>query len=361
MSFVNIGTDGPPNHTLEVDGDVFVSNVEQGTATNYVPVEVKGNLRIRNKPATGIDEYRVTDMQLNYPPLFGITAPSLDAGGSITDFCIDGSGNVGIGVVPTEKLDVSENLYATGSLTNESNLITATLSSSDTITCNAIFHGVTSNIYGLLPSNVILMTTLTSTPDGWTDITSQFTDKNVLLADNQSTLTTGGNDTKNIAPIQHSHATLSHSATHTHTGSTHGTSYDGDHNHNTNFGTITTSGVSGNHAHTVEDLTVSYNIRWGLNNNWSDPFPQVNIMATGSSQETFTTSDGSHSHDAKKEPYSSANGDPPEHSHSLNYAYQFNSSSDKGRNHNHVIPGAGDNNPVNIVPPYYTLRFIKKN
>jgi len=360
MSFVNIGIDGPPNHTLEVDGNMFISNVEQGTATNYVPVEVKGNLRIRNKPATGIDEYRVTDMQLIYPPLFGITEPSLDASGSITDFCIDSSGNVGIGVIPTEKLDVSGSLYATGSLTNESNLITATLSSSDTLTCNAIFHGVTSNIYGLLPTGAILMTTLTSTPDGWTDITSQFTDKNVLLAENQSTLTTGGNDTKNIAPIQHSHATLSHSATHTHTCSTHVTSSEGDHTHTTNFGTTTTSGVGGNHDHTIEDLTVSRNERWGIiNNAWQ--YPQVNIMAASTSKETFTTSDGSHSHDGQDEIGSTNDGDNAEHSHSLNDAYQFNSSNNKGADHNHVIQGAGDNNPVNIVPAYYTLRFIKKN
>ena len=46
MSFLNIGADGPPNHTLEIEGDMFVSNVEQGTITNFVPVDIQGNFTI---------------------------------------------------------------------------------------------------------------------------------------------------------------------------------------------------------------------------------------------------------------------------------------------------------------------------
>jgi len=39
MSYVGIGT-SDPNHPLEVEGQVFISNVEQGSATNLVPFEV---------------------------------------------------------------------------------------------------------------------------------------------------------------------------------------------------------------------------------------------------------------------------------------------------------------------------------
>ena len=38
-SYLGIGADDP-NHPLEVEGQVFISNVEQGSATNYVPFEV---------------------------------------------------------------------------------------------------------------------------------------------------------------------------------------------------------------------------------------------------------------------------------------------------------------------------------
>ena len=39
MSYVGIGTT-EPNHTLEVKGQVFISNVEQGSTTNLVPFEI---------------------------------------------------------------------------------------------------------------------------------------------------------------------------------------------------------------------------------------------------------------------------------------------------------------------------------
>lgn len=42
MSYVGIGTTDP-NHPLEVEGQVFISNVEQGSTTNLVPFEVYSN------------------------------------------------------------------------------------------------------------------------------------------------------------------------------------------------------------------------------------------------------------------------------------------------------------------------------
>jgi hypothetical protein len=356
MSFVNIGTDGPPNHTLEVEGDVFVSNVEDGTNT---PVEIQGNLRLRNKPPGAVaDEYRVMDMQSNNT-LFGITGPSVDASRSITDFCIDSSGNVGIGVNPTEKLDVSGSMYTTGSLTNESNLITGTLSSTGTLTCNAIVHGVNSNIYGLLPSNVILMTTLTSTPIGWTDITSQFTDKNVLLAENQ-TLTTGGNNTQSLPAISHNHTANSHTTTHGHatawnsTQLTSGT--NGNHKHSLNFNNTTSIG-SGNHAHSKYDIQV-------FNSGAVAPnFPGSNqdrAILTQNANDDYSQSGPSsqltHGHSGASSSYSETDVD-----HSHTFTYNIADANDAGGNHTHTVSPAGSSNGINIVPPYYTLRFIKKN
>jgi hypothetical protein len=360
MSFVNIGTDGPPNHTLEVDGDVFVSNVEQGTATNYVPVEVQGNLRLRIKPFAGVDDaYRVTDMQLN-STLFGITAPSPDASTSITDFCIDSSGNVGIGVIPIEKLDISGSMYATGSLTNESNLITATLSSSGTLTCNAIFHGVTSNIYGLLPTGAILMTTLTSTLDGWTDITSQFTDKNVLLAENQSTLTTGGNDTQSLAAISHNHTVSEHTTSHSHStrwnANQKTTGSGGSHNHTLNTNTGTTS-EDGHHGHSKSDVVVSP-FNYGFNYGWYNQ--NRDILVSNQDSLTLTTggpSSNYHSHSGGFGTYTDSSA---EHDHYATCNISTTNDASDGT-HTHDVSSVGDNNSINIVPPYYTLRFIKKN
>jgi hypothetical protein len=363
MSFVNIGTDGPPNHTLEVEGDMFVSNVEQGTATNYVPLEVKGNLRIRNKPATGIDEYRVTDMQLYYPPLFGITAPSSDVSESITDFCIDSSGNVGIGVIPTEKLDVNGSLYATGSLTGESNIITGTLSSTGTLTCNAIFHGVTSDIYGLLPTGAILMTTLTSTPNGWTDITSQFTDKNVLLAENQSTLATGGNDNFTIS----SNFSHNHGWANTHTVS---------HSHNVNQGNMDAAGV---HTHTKPTNNLGTNVMENNNNQHNHTVLVRNgTSLRGTNNTSGNRIDGIPGSDFYNVAYITLNINS-NHSHGRT-TYNFNSSkmnhshnlpststsSAKGGNHNHTFSESGsssvnDGDSFSILPSSYGLRFIKKN
>lgn len=363
MSFVNIGTDGPPNHTLEVDGNMFISNVEQGTATNYVPVEVKGNLRIRNKPATGIDEYRVTDMQLYYPPLFGITAPSSDAGGSITDFCIDSSGNVGIGVIPTEKLDVSGSLYATGSLTGESNLITGTLSSTGTLTCNAIFHGVTSNIYGLLPTGTILMTTLTAAPSGWTDITSQFTDKNVLLVENQSTLTTGGNDNFTISSnFSHNHDWAStHTVSHSHNVNQGNMDVGGAHTHNKPIKNLVTNDMEDNNNQHNHPVLVRNGVSLRGTNNTSGNRISA-IPDSGPQTVAYITLDinSDHSHGSITYNFNSSNMN---HSHNLP---NTSTSSAKGGNHNHTFNDSGSSSAnagdeISILPSSYGLRFIKRN
>ena len=362
MSFINVGTDGAPNHTLEVEGDVFVSNVENGT---IIPVVIQGNTRFRNKPpGAGVDDYRVTDMNLESQNLFGITGPSSEATRSTTDFCIDSTGNVGIGVVPTEKLDVAGSMYATGSLTNESNIITGTLTSTaGTLTCNAIAHGEYSNIYGLLPSNVILMTTLTSTPNGWTDITSQFTNKNVLLAGNQATLTASGNDNFSLPSnythnhnwvtthnVNHNHnvakGNMSNAGNHAHTRPNTNLNTGAMENHNHNFGDRSVAGDRGE-ANLLDGWIYRTKINWGISPNYL-------------SYRSVNTQNTLHSHGGGNYGFNSSN---MAHGHSVP---NLNTNNDSGGTHIHNFGNSGSNNTssgtsFSIVPPYYTLRFIKKN
>ena len=74
-SYLGIGANDP-NHPLEVEGQVFISNVEQGSATNLVPFEVYSDytgkstltdsrqLRLRVTPSSTTDTYHV-DMGLD--------------------------------------------------------------------------------------------------------------------------------------------------------------------------------------------------------------------------------------------------------------------------------------------------------
>lgn len=360
MSFLNIGADGPPNHTLEIEGDMFVSNVEQGTITNFVPVDIQGNLRLRNKPpGFATDEYRVSDMKLN-STLFGIAGPSSDASRSTTDFCIDRFGNVGIGTTPTTKLNIQGSMYATGSLTNESNLITGTLTSTGTLTCNVLAHGENSNIYGLLPTGTILMSTNTATISGWTDITSQFSSKNVLLAENATNLTTGGNDTFTInSNYDHNHDwSTTHTVNHNHNFNSGNMNAGGDHTHskpNTNLN----SGAMGSHNHNYSD-------RSGAGDrgeaNYNSNRVQVNwgISPNSSSYRSVNTQDALHSHTGGNYGFNSKNMN---HGHN---GPNITANENNGGTHTHNFVPSGSTsvnagNPFSILPISFGLRFIKKN
>jgi len=360
MSFVNIGTDGPPNHTLEVEGDVFVSNVEQGTTTNFVPVEIKGDLRLRTRPPTGgSDEYRVTDMKIN-DNLFGITAPTPDASGGITDFCIDSTGGVGIGVAPTKKLDINGNMYATASLTDESNLITGSLTSAGKLTCSSIFYGQNSNIYGLLPSGAILMTTLTTDPPGWSDVTANFTSNLIMLEDTGS-LTTGGNNNFTFTTsIKHYHDwDATHTVSHTHTDNNSGYAINslGNHTHpapNTNVNV----GSDGAHEHLTNNRVYSEGNRGST------------ISTTGSTQKPNAmrrpgilpgyritdTENASHGHNGGVYNFLDSN---IYHNHSS--PIMNNDVTYTGGGHTHNFSSSGSQTSISILPSCYTLRFIKKN
>jgi len=348
MSFINIG-DIDPNHNLEVQGKLFISNIENGT---NVPLELTEKLRFRNKPpGYELDEYKFTDMYTETSNLFGITGPSTYESRSITDFCIDDSSNIGIGTIPTTKLDVQGSIYATGILKTDSNLVTETLTSMGNISCNSILYGPSSNIYGLLPSGVILMTTLTTTPNGWTDITSNFIDKNLLLAETQP-LVAAGNDNVTINNnIQHNHGWI--------------TEHSVGHIHSFNAGTITSNGhshgsIGGNYAFNTNALgnhTHGINIRTD----------EEGHTAFSSSLNTFVPRFGTISNYGLQGYYPGyhdhgtgniiLNNHSYSHNHYMNTAYITES----GGNHTHTLNNQGNSTTFSIIPKTYGLRFIKKN
>ena len=182
MSYLGIGT-AEPNHPLEVKGQVFISNVEQGSTTNLVPFEVYSDysgsspailrgarqLRLRATPSAattssnvnmdmGIEPTNgdyfyisnpVVDTPLGSNAAFRITqagnvsmGSNLSVTGSITSSALSVSGvldvnesniiayaNVGIGTIdPQKPLHVMGNALITGSLTTPS-IVGATLSS----------------------------------------------------------------------------------------------------------------------------------------------------------------------------------------------------------------------------------------
>jgi len=132
MSYLGIGIDDP-NHPLEVEGQVFISNVEQGSATNEVPFEVYSDY-------TGVDDTQLAgarQLRLRVTPSFSTTSSSviMDMGIEpisgeyfyISNPVVDtplGS-NAAFRII-TQGGDVSmgNNLSVTGSITSTSNNLT---------------------------------------------------------------------------------------------------------------------------------------------------------------------------------------------------------------------------------------------
>jgi hypothetical protein len=123
-SYVGIGADDP-NHPLEVEGQVFISNVEQGSATNLVPFEVYSDYTgITGSILTGARQLRLrvtpsgtttsnVNMDMGIEPTSGsyfyISNPVENATlGSNTAFRIVQAGHVEIG----SNLSVSGNVVA---------------------------------------------------------------------------------------------------------------------------------------------------------------------------------------------------------------------------------------------------------
>jgi len=123
-SYVGIGADDP-NHPLEVEGQVFISNVEHGSATNLVPFEVYSDytgvsdtrltgarqMRLRVTPSAATSSNVNIDMGIEPTTgsYFYISNPVLDATlGSNTAFRIVQAGHVEMG----SNLSVSGNVVA---------------------------------------------------------------------------------------------------------------------------------------------------------------------------------------------------------------------------------------------------------
>ena len=124
MSYVGIGT-SDPNHPLEVEGQVFISNVEQGSATNLVPFEVHSDYTgITGDILEGARQFRLrvtpsatttsnVNMDMGIEPTDGsyfyISNPVVNTAlGSNTAFRIVQAGHVEIG----SNLSVSGNVVA---------------------------------------------------------------------------------------------------------------------------------------------------------------------------------------------------------------------------------------------------------
>jgi len=124
MSYVGIGATDP-NHPLEVEGQVFISNVEQGSTTNLVPFEVysdyagitgdilKGARQLRLRVTPQLTTTSNVNMDMGIEPTSGsyfyISNPVVDTTlGSNTAFRIVQAGHVEVG----SNLSVTGNIVA---------------------------------------------------------------------------------------------------------------------------------------------------------------------------------------------------------------------------------------------------------
>jgi alpha-tubulin suppressor-like RCC1 family protein len=144
MSYNGIGATDP-NHPLEVEGQVFVSDVELGNATQDVPFEVYSDytakatltdsrqLRLRVTPSATTTSTSHIDMGIDNVTgnVFFISQPVFDAttAGDRDIFTIERGGNVSIG----NNLTISSNIQ-TGNLAVTSNISTGNVSIADNLT-----------------------------------------------------------------------------------------------------------------------------------------------------------------------------------------------------------------------------------
>jgi len=144
MSYVGIGTSNP-NHGLEVNGQVFISNVEQGNATNLIPFEIYSDytgkptltdsrqLRLRVTPSSTSDTYHA-DMGLDNVdgnvffisnPVTGTTSGDRDV------FNIKDDGNVYISHLDVNSLTVVDSTFTSITLNELS--VTGTITASNIV------------------------------------------------------------------------------------------------------------------------------------------------------------------------------------------------------------------------------------
>ena len=139
-SYVGIGTS--ITHNVEVDGNLFLQDIEGGPDSTRVPLEIFSNLvsssveaensrmlrlRVQNYGETNTDNSYVTDMGIRgeaSKDYFFITAPQNTSNvGDQNTFVISRTSNVGIGTTdPTKPLHVVGDSWITGTLTT-SNIV----------------------------------------------------------------------------------------------------------------------------------------------------------------------------------------------------------------------------------------------
>ena len=133
-SYVGIGTS--ITHNVEVDGNLFLQDIEGGPDSTRVPLEIFSNLvsssvesansrmlrlRVQNYGETDTSNSYVTDMGIRGDPgkdYFFITAPQNTSNvGDQNTFVISSTSNVGIGTTsPSYNLHVAGDIYATGNI-----------------------------------------------------------------------------------------------------------------------------------------------------------------------------------------------------------------------------------------------------
>ena len=206
-SYVGIGTS--ITHNVEVDGNLFLQDIEGGPDSTRVPLEIFSNLvsssvesansrmlrlRVQNYGETDTSNSYVTDMGIRGDPgkdYFFITAPQNTSNvGDQNTFVISTTSNVGIGTTdPVKPLHVVGDSWVTGTLTT-SNIIGA---SPVTISSNLVMaSGFTLTAGAIEPpagseSNLKITGTITTsniTHDSELTITSN------LLMGSDKTLTT---------------------------------------------------------------------------------------------------------------------------------------------------------------------------
>jgi hypothetical protein len=145
MSYVGIGATDP-NHPLEVEGQVFISNVEQGNTTNMVPFEVYSDytgkatltdsrqLRLRVTPSSTTDTYHA-DMGMDNVdgnvffisnPVTGTTSGDRDV------FNIKDDGNVYISHLDVNSLTVVDPTFNNAPAITDI-LVTGTITASNIV------------------------------------------------------------------------------------------------------------------------------------------------------------------------------------------------------------------------------------
>jgi hypothetical protein len=123
---------------------------------------------------------------------------------------------------------------------------------------------------------------------------------------------------------------------------------------NTNTGTTS---EDGHHGHSKSDVVVSP-FNYGFNYGWYNQ--NRDILVSNQDSLTLTTggpSSNYHSHSGGFGTYTDSSAG---HDHYATCNISTTNDASDGT-HTHDVSSVGDNNSINIVPPYYTLRFIKKN